>query len=86
MSYKITEDQIDEIIENTTERVWHPFPTITIVAWELPNGYVIVSQSGCIDPSEYDEEMGIRYAREHLKTKLWELEGYLAKNALGKMY
>ena len=80
MSNKIPESHIDEIIEKTNERVWEPFPGITVVAWQLPNGYVITDQSGCIDPKDYDRDLGIKYSREHLKTQVWQLEGYLRKN------
>ncbi len=76
---KISEEEIDAIVAASNEKVWHPFPTITIVAWELPNGYVISDQSGCIDPENYDEELGVKYSREHLKTKVWQLEGYRRK-------
>lgn len=81
---KISEEEIDFIIAASTEKVWHPFPTITIVAWELPSGYVITDQSGCIDPENYDEELGVRYSREHLKVKLWQLEGYRRKCEFGR--
>lgn len=81
MSNKIPETYIDELIEQSEEKVWEPFPGITIVAWRLPNGYTISDQSGCVDPLDYDRELGIKFAREHLKTKLWELEGYLRKQS-----
>lgn len=37
-----------------------------------------------ISEAEIDEELGIEYSREHLKTKLWQLEGYRRKCEFGK--
>lgn len=80
MSWKIPEWHIDEIIAASKEEVWRPFPGITVVAWQLPNGYTISAQSGVVDPAEDVPELGLKYAREHLKSKVWELEGYVRKN------
>lgn len=80
-SWKIPESQIDEMIEQVEEAVYEPFEPVccTVVAWKLPNGYVLVESSGTIDPSEYSRELGIKFCRERLKTKLWQLEGYVQK-------
>lgn len=83
---RLSKEDIDAIVDNSVQKVWHPFPTITIVAWELPNGYVISDQSGCIDPDNYDESLGVEYARERLRNRVWELEGYLAKQEFGRDY
>lgn len=82
MTIKIPQEHIDKLIEASKEAVWEPFPGITIVAWRLPNGFVIVDESGCIDPKAYDREIGLTIAREHLTDKVWELEGYRAKQHL----
>lgn len=81
MSWKIPESKIDEMIEQVEEAIYEPFYpcTCTVVAWKLPNGYVIVESSGTIDPSEYSFEMGVKFCRERLKNKLWQLEGYVQK-------
>ena len=79
MSWKIPESEIDEIIAESDEKVWEPFPGITVMAWCLPNGYAITEQSGCVDPSEYSRELGEMYCREALKRKVWQLYGFLAK-------
>ena len=66
------------------EHVWEPFPGITIVAWNLPNGFTISDQSGCVDPKNYDREIGVEICLEHLRDKLWMLYGFLLKESLGK--
>lgn len=79
MTWKISPKRIKEIISGSNESVWEPFPGTTIVAWQLPNGFVISDQSGCIDPSEYDQEIGVEIARKHLEDKVWQLYGFMRK-------
>ena len=79
-NWKISEDEIKKIIADSKEEVFEPEgSSYTIVSWTLPNGYTIEAGSGCINPKQYDRELGIKYCREHLTTKLWELEGYHRK-------
>lgn len=80
MSWKIPKEKIDAICAECEEQVWEPFPGITIVAWQMPNGFVISEQSGTIDPAEYSLEIGVKCCRERLTDKVWELEGYVRKN------
>ena len=80
MSWKIPKERIDAICAECSEQVWEPFPGITIVAWQMPNGFVISEQSGTIDPAEYSREIGVKCCRERLADKVWELEGYVRKN------
>lgn len=79
MTWKISPKRIKEIISESKESVWEPFPGITIVAWQLPNGFVISDQSGCIDPDDYNREIGIDIARNHLEDKVWHLYGFMRK-------
>lgn len=84
MKNKLTEEDIDAIQTQCSEKVWEPFPGITVVAWNLPNGFTISDQSGCVDPKNYDREVGVRICREHLRNKLWELYGFALKEKFGR--
>lgn len=79
MSWKVPEERIKQIEAEAIEKVWSPFPTLTVVSWQLPNGYCISAQSGCVDPNDFDMDIGIDICRKHLRDKVWELEGYLQK-------
>ena len=48
----------------------------TVVLLQLVNGFEVVGTSACVDPANYDHEVGKKYARERAITKVWELEGY----------
>ncbi|WP_256384415.1 Gp49 family protein [Photobacterium toruni] len=50
----------------------------------LPNGFKVgYGESACVDPNNFDFELGKKYAKERCvqaaTNKLWELEGYLLK-------
>ena len=54
-----------------------PNTTTTLCILYLENGYTVVGKSACIDPKEYQEEIGASIAYEDALNKVWELEGYL---------
>lgn len=48
----------------------------TFVMVTLKNGFVLSETSSCVDPENYDEEIGKLAALGRITTRLWELEGY----------
>lgn len=53
----------------------------TICQATLPNGFnIALGQSACIDPANYDKDLGEKYAKERAdqdaRNELWKLEGY----------
>lgn len=78
--WKINDEVINKLIADSKEETFHPEgSSALIVSWTLPNGYTICETSGCVNPKQYDEEIGLKNCREKLKTKLYELEGYYRK-------
>jgi hypothetical protein len=53
--------------------------TLTICVLKLTNGGQVTGQSNCIDPANFDVEIGREYARKDAIDKIWELEGYACK-------
>tara|TARA_R110000851_G_C13101812_1_gene568624 strand:+ start:3423 stop:3719 length:297 start_codon:yes stop_codon:yes gene_type:complete len=56
--------------------------TTTVCEAFLPNGFSVGSgKSACVDPANFDYELGCKYARENAeadaKNTIWQLEGYL---------
>ena len=72
----ITEEDIDNIIENSEIETITMFDKCTVVSCKLPNGFVITESSACVSPENYNEDMGIEICLDRIKDKLWELEGY----------
>lgn len=75
-SVSVTAEQIDDIINNSIITKETIFNKCTIVACQLPNGFVIVESSACVDPKNYDAEIGFQICMKNIKDKVWELEGY----------
>ena len=78
----VTLEQINKIISETKFEYQTVFGKTTIASAKLPNGFVIVESSSCVDPANYDEKMGRDICREKIINKLWELEGYRLQDKL----
>lgn len=78
----VTQAVVDELMESCDIAVTTAFDKCTIVACKLPNGFVIVESSSCVDPANYDEDMGVDICMKNIERKVWELEGYLLQNQL----
>lgn len=48
----------------------------TLVLLTLQNGFEVVGTSACVDPENYNQEVGAKFARQRALDKVWELEGY----------
>lgn len=79
----VTQEHIDNLIQEAQISVKTIFNKCTVVAVELKNGFVIVESSACVDPMNYNEAMGVAICIEKIKNKLWELEGYKLQCELG---
>lgn len=75
---KITSDHVEYIIDNSLLDIQTMFDKLTVVACQLPNGFIIVEHSGCIDPANYDHEYGVEQCMKKIKEQIWDYEGYKA--------
>ena len=79
-NWKINEEIIDKMISDSKQEIFEPeYGSAVTVRLTLPNGYTIAETSGCINPKQYDRDLGIANCMDKLKVKLWELEGYHRK-------
>lgn len=80
----VTKEQISQIMSDSKQEVFHRiFDKQCIVVLLLPNGFTLVGESACVDPSNYDEEIGYEIAMKDIEKQLWMLEGYLLQNNVG---
>ena len=79
----ITAERVQDIIDNCELEIFTIFDKCTVVACKLPNGFVIVESSACVDPRNYDEEQGAYICFDKIVDKIWELEGYSLQNEVG---
>ena len=73
---KVTLDGIKAKIKGETYLVL-PNGRTTVCQLTLENGYTVEGYSACVDPVEFDLNLGRKYAFQDAVAKIWVLEGYL---------
>lgn len=75
MANIITQEQVDASIKSTQ---YYNFPnsTVTICLITLHNGWSVTGKSSCIDPQNFNEEIGKQVAFNDAKGKIWQFLGY----------
>lgn len=87
---KVTDEQIESIMAGVTYHTYLvPGTTTTICVAILPSGYTITNGiSSCVDPDNFNEQVGQEYAMQDATEKardaLWEMEGYVLMKALSQ--
>lgn len=60
-------------------------PKTTVVLATTVSGFDLVNASACVDPKNYSQELGEKYALENIKSNLWSYLGFVlqwAKNGI----
>lgn len=73
---KVTAESVGSRIVSTEYYRW-PGTTLTLALITLDNGFTALGQSACVDPENFDENLGKKYAKQDAFNQLWRLEGYL---------
>lgn len=76
---KLSLADIQAKIENA--QYINPTGTLTIAILTLSNGYTVTGESACLNPADFDADIGKKIAYENAEEKIWMLEGYLRKEA-----
>lgn len=78
----VKEEDIKKMLEEADVIVSTVFETTTVVTIRLKNGFTLTESSGCIDPKNYNKEIGAEICMAKIEDKLWELEGYALNKKL----
>lgn len=73
---RVTEEYIRSRISKITYNVV-PDSTVTICNITMKNGFNVIGKSACINPVNFDINIGQDIALKDAFSKIWELEGYL---------
>lgn len=73
---KVTEEYIKSRIKETKFSVL-PETTMTLCYIRMVNGFIVLGESACVDPNNFDEQLGKEIAFKNAMGKLWALEGYV---------
>lgn len=82
MGNTITVEHIEALFDKCDFEINTVYGKVTVVVAKLPNGFTIVESSACVDPANYNEDIGVAICKEHIKNQLWLLEGYLLQETL----
>lgn len=76
----VTQAQIADIISRSVITDTKMGDKTTLAHCKLPSGFEIIESSSCVDPANYDHDMGKKICLERITNRLWMLEGYLLQN------
>lgn len=80
----ITKAHVERIFRNSTVWTETIFEKCTVVACQLPNGFILTESSGCVDKENYDKVLGYQICVKKIKNEIWKLEGYKLQDELSK--
>lgn len=81
MTHKVTIELIESKIKGESYLVL-PDGRTTLCILNMENGYTIKGLSACVDASNFDLQIGRKFAREDAVRQIWPLEGYLLAQRL----
>lgn len=73
---RVTGEEIDALMEAAEFSDCKLYGNTTVVTAKFPNGWTMTEQSACIDPADYDREIGMGICKERMRNSLRMLEGY----------
>lgn len=76
----VTIEQIQEILANSKIVFNKVGNKTSFGVCELPNGFILCESSSCVDPANFDHEIGKDIIMKRFENKLWELEGYVLQS------
>lgn len=82
MTNSITKEQIDNLMSQCEFSDAKLGTKTTAVTATLPNGFEVTETSACVDPANYDHDLGVSLCRKRIADRLWMLEGYALQQRL----
>ena len=77
MNNKVTKEEVEDNMKDIEVRTLYDFgKPCTYVVCKMKNGFTIRDSTTCVDPSNYDENIGADICKEHIENKIWYLLGY----------
>lgn len=77
---KVTKEDLEHLVARSTVTYTNLAGTLTHCMVTLPCGFQVTGESACVDPANYDKELGEEIALKKVIAQLWPLEGYLLAN------
>lgn len=86
-SNRVTQAEIDALLDSAVIEERTFFGKVLVACYQFPSraNFTIVGTASCVDPANFDLEIGRRVARERVEHQLWQLEGYRKQLELGDL-
>lgn len=82
----VTQERINELLDSAETQEHIFWDKELLVSYKLNSGFTVTGRAACVDPANFDLEIGRKYAREDAENQLWKLEGYrLQLNLAGEI-
>lgn len=79
---KVSKEDLEHLVARSDITYTNLAGTLTHCMVTLPCGFQVTGESACVDPANYNKELGEEIALKKVITQLWPLEGYLLANDL----
>lgn len=79
---KITPQRIQELLDNAETEEHTFWGKELAVSYKLPNGFTLLGRAACVDPANFNLEIGRRVARKKVEDELYLVEGYKLQEEL----
>lgn len=81
---RVTLEEINALMEKVDYLPYRVGDTTTVHVVAMLEGFSLaIGKTACVDPANFNMELGVKYARENAEAeardKLWEMEGYRLK-------
>lgn len=75
---KVTQEEVEAAVERTLYAKLGR--KVTVCHLTLKNGHEVIGMSACVDPEEYDREIGEKIAKGRALNKVWEHMGSILQD------
>ncbi len=82
MLTKVTQERIDQLLDSAETQECVFWDKELVVSYKIESGFTLLGRAPCVDPKNFDLEIGRKIAREKVEDQLWQLEGYRLQLAL----
>ncbi|UZV39963.1 hypothetical protein LPP1_g37 [Leptolyngbya phage LPP-1] len=72
----VTKEQLEKLLDSAVTESWVVWGKEMHISYMLESGFTVTGRSACVDPANFDVELGKKYCRENAIEQLWALEGY----------
>jgi hypothetical protein len=81
---KVLLSDLEQLIDSAEKEEYIFFNKVLVVEYKLPSGFTVQGRAACVDPANFDLEIGRKIARDEAINQMWQLEGYKLQEKLFK--